>query len=577
MIINALHLAHFKAFAHSQRVPIRPITLIYGTNSSGKSSIIHSLALAHHAYETGNLDVQRTRVGGDSIHLGGFRQYVHCHERDRQVEIALELKPTEIKGSVAEFLGSVETVTLKAFIGADIESSHTDTEWDPMEETDPEFTVRIVAFSLQVDDQVLLTMRARHDGLLRLDRLDQKHPVFRELLNKLTTLGRTELNEGDYEKIDRVIERLKPNISARVTGLFPHVQEPESDQNMDKGDENERAVSAIFPHKLMELINSIVDEARGNIRKLQYLGPLRSYPSRHLALSQHHDTNWFAGGGYAWDVVRQRRDVREQINRWIGNKNYLKTPYELTVRALVPEAAIARELPGLITRALHKKIRALLLSKEGQQKLSSLVEELTNEAREAESNEKTEPAPEIDKHISDLLDTHALAEDWGHKIVDSQFETLQDLVLIDKRSGTPVSHRDVGIGVSQVLPVLVAAYASRERLIAIEQPEIHLHPAMQAELGDLFIESAMGEARNTFILETHSEHILLRIMRRMRETSNDKLPKGARPIEPKDVTVLFVEPHGASSLIREMPLNEQGELVKAWPGGFFEEGFREIF
>ena len=41
--------------------------------------------------------------------------------------------------------------------------------------------------------------------------------------------------------------------------------------------------------------------------------------------------------------------------------------------------------------------------------------------------------------------------------------------------------------------------------------------------------------------------------------------------------VLFVEPDGARSLIREMPLNERGELVKAWPGGFFEEVLREIF
>jgi predicted ATPase len=127
-----------------------------------------------------------------------------------------------------------------------------------------------------------------------------------------------------------------------------------------------------------------------------------------------------------------------------------------------------------------------------------------------------------------------------------------------------------------VLPVLVGAYASKEKIIAIEQPEIHLHPKLQAELGDVFIESALGENKNTYILETHSEHLILRIMKKMRETFNGNLPEGVPPVKPSDVSVLFVEPDGARSIVREMQLNERGELVKSWPGGFFEEGLNEV-
>src|SRR5439155_8516711 len=134
---------------------------------------------------------------------------------------------------------------------------------------------------------------------------------------------------------------------------------------------------------------------------------------------------------------------------------------------------------------------------------------------------------------------------------------------------TIVTHRDVGIGISQVLPVLVAAYASNQKILAMEQPKIHLHPALQAELGDLFITSALGEQKNTFILETHSEHLILRIMRRLRESYSGKLPPNVPEIKPEHVSVLFVEPTRVGSVIREMPLNERGELVKAWPGGFF--------
>ena len=71
MTLTAFSIANFKAFAATQRVPLKPITLIYGANSAGKSSVIHALVLAHHAIETGNLDAQRTQIGGESIDLGG--------------------------------------------------------------------------------------------------------------------------------------------------------------------------------------------------------------------------------------------------------------------------------------------------------------------------------------------------------------------------------------------------------------------------------------------------------------------------------------------------------------------------
>jgi hypothetical protein len=63
----------------------------------------------------------------------------------------------------------------------------------------------------------------------------------------------------------------------------------------------------------------------------------------------------------------------------------------------------------------------------------------------------------------------------------------------------------------------------------------------------------------------------------MRETANGSLPEGIPQICPDDVAVLYVERLGNKSIIREMPLNETGELVKAWPGGFFEEGMNEVF
>ena len=84
-MLTALQIGNFKAFAEAQRIPIRPLTLIYGANSSGKSSVIHSIVFARHALETGDLDIHRTNIGGEAVDLGGFRQYVHRREANRRI------------------------------------------------------------------------------------------------------------------------------------------------------------------------------------------------------------------------------------------------------------------------------------------------------------------------------------------------------------------------------------------------------------------------------------------------------------------------------------------------------------
>jgi predicted ATPase len=157
----------------------------------------------------------------------------------------------------------------------------------------------------------------------------------------------------------------------------------------------------------------------------------------------------------------------------------------------------------------------------------------------------------------------------------SQHFTQADVFFEDSKSKARVPTSNIGFGISQMLPLAVSAFATKDRLIVIEQPELHVHPALQCELGDIFICSAM-EQGNRYLIETHSEHLILRIMRRMRETFENKLPEGMPRLTPDDVSILYVEPGEDGSIVREMPLNERGELVKGWPGGFFEEALNEM-
>ncbi|RJR29963.1 MAG: hypothetical protein C4576_34400 [Desulfobacteraceae bacterium] len=553
-MLTAIRIGNFKAFAETQMVPIRPLTLIYGANSSGKSSVLHSLVLTRHAQETGDLDVHRTTVGGESVDLGGFRQYVHRREANRRVEWAMELDSGFFKDRLAELFAPVKQVTMALNLGIAL-----DDQDHPLPEAVPE----IHTYELIADGQSLLRMSRRRDGKLQLDRLDHEHPVFREVIKAVVLLSTTteSIHPEDFQGLDEAITELVPEVVAKSTLFLPdglvesNVFSPGGQTRLFTISKARRredlgaAVRSFLPRKIDELLRGIGQVVTSELSRLRYLGPLRSYPPRHLAFSQHHDPNWFAGGGYAWDVVRRDANVRKLVNEWLSAPNRLQTPYEL-------------------------RIRHLLTIDDLKDSYYQIIEDI--EDRFTRQTDDTTVGTQEGEPMMDLFgDIYGALQDIEKR--QESLTDIQELRLTDKRSGTIVSHRDVGIGVSQVLPVLVSAYASRNQIVAIEQPEIHLHPALQADLGDVFIQSALGGSKNRFLIETHSEHLLLRIMRRMRETCTGELPEGVPPVTPKDVCVLYVEPDGSKSIVREMPLNEHGELVKAWPGGFFEEGLREVF
>ena len=129
--LQALRVGNFKAFADPQRIPLKPITLIFGPNSAGKSSFIHSLALAHEAQfgrekrSLTRLDVHHTDVGGSAIDLGGFRQYVHRGQLNRRVEWGAELRVSALAAGkdqrLAQLLAAVETVSLNIALGIELD------------------------------------------------------------------------------------------------------------------------------------------------------------------------------------------------------------------------------------------------------------------------------------------------------------------------------------------------------------------------------------------------------------------------------------------------------------------------
>jgi predicted ATPase len=132
------------------------------------------------------------------------------------------------------------------------------------------------------------------------------------------------------------------------------------------------------------------------------------------------------------------------------------------------------------------------------------------------------------------------------------------VVLTDPISGAPRNLADVGFGASQVLPILVTvASAQPETLVLIEQPELHLHPETQGALADVLMRLAAGRGVSLFI-ESHSEHILLRVQRRIAEGV----------LKPADVAAYIVD----GGKVMRSQIDRLGRLdTTVWPDGFFEE------
>jgi predicted ATPase len=130
---------------------------------------------------------------------------------------------------------------------------------------------------------------------------------------------------------------------------------------------------------------------------------------------------------------------------------------------------------------------------------------------------------------------------------------------------------DVGFGVSQVLPVIVECfYVPRRSIVIFEQPEIHLHPRVQADLADLFVDAIRaregGVPRDCqFIIESHSEHFLRRLQLRIAEEQLSK----------DDAALYFVHSRGAGAHIEELDVDDYGN-IRNWPDGFFGDEMADL-
>lgn len=139
-------------------------------------------------------------------------------------------------------------------------------------------------------------------------------------------------------------------------------------------------------------------------------------------------------------------------------------------------------------------------------------------------------------------------------------------ILRDTRTGAAVELDRIGYGVSQLLPILDVCANASNQIICIEEPELHLHPRLQARLANVLVDSVLSRG-NQLIVETHSESILLRVRRLIR----------LGMISASDVALLYVSnTEGGGARVSRLELGDSGELLDPWPTGFFDDTLDDV-
>lgn len=529
MIIKALTIENFKGIRKPMRVEFRPVTLLFGPNSSGKSTIVQALHYVREILERNNVDADRTAGADESFDLGGFSNLLHKHDLNLSMRFKFELSYSPL-ADYSDFL-----------------TGKIDNAWIEFEIKWSNFLNAPLVFSSAVglDDE--------HFGKIICDEAGKKARIV-DINFKHHLLGTSEIElEGKNVKFPHLLSAIVTTIKKdfifsdnkielfidQQTALPQYVhlnselmnEEALAEESKDRWEHPER--DEYLSPSTWETLNDffhtyfggLASVLRDELKKFRYIGPIRKTPPRFFTPVRTEEEARWTSGLAAWDVLNRADDeFIQKTNTWLANENKLNSGYRIEVKRY-------KELD--VNGPIFLGIR---------------------ESRYVD-NEEYEELIRLE-----LENLHVKAR----------------VLLREEGTGLEVLPQDVGVGISQVLPVIVVALHSNSGIVAIEQPEIHIHPAFQVALGDLFISQAK-ERDVCFLLETHSEHLLLRMLRRIRETSEDDLPVDAPACSPDLLSIHFVEQTDQGMCITKLDLDKTGEFTNKWPRGFFPERAEELF
>lgn len=496
MHLSQVNLKSFQGFKRQQNIRLAPLTLIFGPNSAGKSSVIRSILLAkQNLLRLGSPDaIFPWRFVGEDVDLAGFNNTVYKHTGD-SIDIGFVLSLSDNSEKKHRLTESIDEIEYNYRIDSEEQVSKFSLEYRT---SDPKSIEIKKIFVLQFE---LLNglWKAKFDNLESANVFGQLIDTFAP--NQLSSDKDSKRNEVSARKINQTLKTFQVNFRDAV----PRFLEDESNGTLNAEAKALFRTTADF--RILRALNNVCQVAAELVKvefgTIRHVGALREIPKRFTLIE--------------------------------------KTSQRTLSRT-------SSDISGFLSDDEARKLASKWLLK------------LTGKAYELKFNR---------------------LNDGENKWVGN----ISSLTLFDRHTKTNVGFQDVGVGLSQLLPIItnlviklgtnanqLVKNKAQHNLLLIEQPELHLHPKLQGDLADLLIDTSMLKIPGgpQIVAETHSENMIMRVQKRVREGV----------IKPEDVAILFVDRvpgKGGGNSVIEISLDSAGELAFELPISFTDLRIQDRF
>ena len=527
--IENLQILNFKSFKELD-FSFHKINIILGPNNSGKSNILRLLSLLKQTF-TSSL-TSSLLLNGTILNLGSFKDITYnFNEKDIILKLLIDIRKNEIYETLVRF----------------------NSDLLPIKELNCQF---VYSFDKELDSIILKEFRL-------LDKAE-KNTIFKSLIipEDIVLNNKTRLNFLEE------LKQLQENLLNELKEYTSFFESYPKELKKEKYEDIRFNIPRFYSTKVIDEILNKLETFKFDF----YADNTSFFPELRISEESDLDANiierlrYEIGRPY---LPRRKLDdnVKEKVNKLIRRINAFLRKRDSVYALFILLRTIQQNLEKYFENLFY--IGPLRKSPE---RYYPILGEIAKDV-----GLRGEFVPQILKMIKEKTQYKEFNEkinfwlkkfEMVSKIIIGKYPEIPELISIfceEYFSGVKTNLYDMGFGTSQVLPIIIEGFfISENSVLLIEQPEIHLHPKAQATLGDLFIEIAAEN--KILVIETHSEHLIQRIQRRIAEGT----------ITNDDVAFYYIEMSEEGSKIQNLIINEDG-YIENIPDGFFDEDYKEAY